>query len=133
MATIGPFIEAMGEPAVLYSRVLGVPRDGESGWPPVTFVADGDFFCPDFDCGDFVCTCIYIMVRELTTIVRDTPQGRITEQRARMYTITPVVIRDRITYTDHYWEIEDVQFTHLLLSAVGYYDCSIIRLHAVPA
>ena len=131
MSTISSFISAMGEPAVLYSRVLGAPRHAESGWPPVTFVADGDFFCPDFDCGDFVCTCIYIMVRELPTIVRDPPQGRITEQRARMYTTSPVVIRDRITYTEHHWEIEDVQFTHLLHSAVGYYDCTIIRLDAV--
>ena len=71
------------------------------------------------------------MIRELSTIVRDTPEGRIEEQRGRMYTASTVAMRDQIIYAGYYWEIEDVQFPHLLLGGVGYYDCAIIRLNAV--
>lgn len=105
----------MGETATLRSRQYGA-RDGESGWPAITFST----------------STIKIMVRELSTIVRDTPEGRIEEQRGRMYTVSPVEMRDQIIYGGYYWEIEDVQFVHMLLGDVGYYDCTVIRLNAVP-
>lgn len=105
----------MGESVTLRSRQYGA-RDGESGWPAITFNT----------------STINIMVRELATIVRDTPEGRIEEQRGRMYTGSTVEMRDQIIYGGYYWEIEDVQFVHVLLGDVGYYDCTIIRLEEVP-
>lgn len=129
MATIGPFIEALGETIYLFRRNLG-PRSAVTGWPSVSFGA-GAFDPDDFDCDDFDCWAdetIYGMVRELGTGIRDTPQGRVMEQRGRLFTTTAVDVRDRINYNGDVWEIEDVQFYHLLLGDLGYYDCSIIRL-----
>lgn len=129
MATIPAFISGMGEDAVYYRRDLDLlSRDAETGWPDVAWVADGDFFCPDFDCGDFVCSCIRVMVRGVNTVVRDTPEGRVTEQRARLYTATEMGTRDRVFYNGYLWEVEDVQFKHVLLTGLGYYDCTLVSL-----
>ena len=135
MSTIIPFINAMGENIAYYPRLYGA-RDAETGWPKITNITVGDFLCGDFDGDDFVLTpCVIIwikaMIRELATIVRDTPEGRLEEQRGRMYTGTAVEMRDRIEYVGYLWEIEDVQFTHVLLGVAGYYDCTLIRLDAV--
>ena len=128
MSTIIPFINAMGETAAILRRELGV-RDAATGWPAVTFTADGDFFCVDFECGDFDCSeCVKAMIRETSTTIRDTPQGRIYEQRARVYLGDEVEMRDRVVLNGLFWEVEDVQFVHNLLSNLGYYDCTLIRL-----
>jgi hypothetical protein len=101
----------MGETVTWRDRQLGA-RDAETRWPAVTWATSE----------------IKVMVREMGTIVRDTPQGRITEQRGRMYTGTAVEMKDQIDYEGYWWEIEDVQFRHPLLGALGYYDCTLIRL-----
>lgn len=120
----------MGENIAYYPRSYGA-RDAETGWPTMTYTMAGDFLCGYFDGDDFVLTpCIKVFIRELGTTVRDTPSGRITEQRGRMFTGTSVNMRDRIEYVGYLWEIEDIQFKHILLTALGYYDCAIVRLEA---
>ena len=114
MATILPFIAGMGESVTWRDRQLGI-RDAETRWPAVTWNP----------------STIKVMVRELATIVRDTPEGRVNEQRGRMYTGTAVEERDQIIYNGYYWEIEDVQFEHVLLGVPGYYNCTIVRLDEV--
>lgn len=114
MATIVPFIIGMGESTTLRSRQLGA-RDAETGWPAVTWNT----------------STIDVMVRKLGQTVRDTPAGRVTETRARLYTGSTVQLRDQVIYDGYYWEVEDVEFRHLLLGATGYYDCTIIRLQSV--
>ena len=101
----------MGEDAIHYSRVLG-GRDPETRWPAVSFNT----------------LTIRVMVKPLMALVRDTPQGRIVESRARLYTGTPVALRDRLIYGGDLWEIEDVRFVHPLLGGLGYYHATIIRL-----
>ena len=115
MLTIPAFISAMGETVTLRSRQYGA-RDAETGWPAITFNTSS----------------IKVFIRELGTTVRDTPDGRITEQRARMYTVSEVEMRDQVIYDGYYWEIEDRQFVHILLTEVGYYDCVLIKLEVVP-
>ena len=130
MSTILPFIASMGENITYYSRTYGA-RDAETGWPEITYTAGGDYFCTDFDGDDFVLSpCIKVMIREMSTIIRDTPAGRVEEQRARMYTGSEVAMRDRIEYVGYTWEIEDVQYKHILLGVPGYYDCAIVRLES---
>lgn len=104
----------MGESVTLRSRNYGA-RDAETGWAAITYTES------DID----------VFIRELGTIVRDTPSGRVTEQRARMFTISEVEMRDQIIYAGFYWEIEDVQFPHNLLGETAYRDCTLIRLEAV--
>lgn len=116
MATVGPFISALGEDAIHYSRTLG-GRDAETRWPVV-----GWNTLP-----------IKVMVKPLAALVRDTPQGRIVESRARLYTGTPVALRDRLIYAGEFWEVEDVRFVHPLLGGLGYYHATIIRLDNIAA
>lgn len=104
----------MGETATWRSRQYGA-RDAETNWPAITWDE----------------STIKAMVRELSTVVRDTASGRVTEQRGRMYTTSPVELRDQVIYNGYYWEIEDVQFKHVLLTELGYYNCTIIRLKQV--
>jgi len=74
---------------------------------------------------------IKVMVKPLMALVRDTPQGRIVESRARLYTATAVALRDRLIYGGELWEVEDVRFVHPLLGGLGYYHATIIRLDDV--
>lgn len=103
----------MGETVTWRSRQYGA-RDGETNWPTMTFNESS----------------IKAMIREQGTSVRDTPSGRITDQRARMFTTTEIQIRDQVVYNGFYWEVEDVQFKHILLSELGYYNCTLIKLYA---
>ena len=104
------FIARMGETATLRSRNLGV-RDAETGWPAVTYTN----------------STINVMVKRLEEVVRDTPAGRVIETRARLYTGSIIQMRDLIIYDSETWEVEDVQFRHILLSATGYYDVTMIK------
>lgn len=114
MATIGPFIAGMGETVTLRARNYGA-RDGETGWPAITFTESS----------------IKAFIRELGTTVRDAPSGRVVEQRARMFTTSVVSMRDQFTYVGYYWEVEDVEFSHMLLGDLGYYNCTLVRLNSV--
>ena len=104
----------MGETVTLHTRNYGA-RDGETGWSAITYTESS----------------IDVFIRELGTVVRDTPAGRITEQRARMFTLSEVEMRDQIVYAGFYWEVEDVQFIHNLLGETAYRDCTLIRLESV--
>lgn len=128
MLTIGAYIQGMGEDAVWLRRVLGA-RDATTGWPTVTWMVGGCFDCDCFDPTCFLCGgTIKIMVDRMSTIPRDTPQGRVVETRAQMYTMAAIHLKDQIVYAGHYWEVEDANFKHLHLSKLGYYDCTLIRL-----
>jgi len=130
MSTIIPFINGMGENIAYYPRTYDA-RDAETNWSTITYTMAGDFLCGHFDGDDFVLTpCIKVMIREMSTITRDTSAGRVEEQRGRMYTGIAVNMRDRIEYAGYVWEIEDVQFKHILLVGLGYYDCTIVRLES---
>lgn len=98
----------------LRSRQYGA-RDSETGWPAITYDESN----------------IDVFIRDLGTIARETPSGLISEQRARMYTISEVKMRDQVIYDDFYWEIEDVPFAHYLLTGIGYYSCGLIKLYEV--
>ena len=111
--SVQALINGMGEIVTHRDRTLGA-RDSETGWPATTWTE----------------TDIKAFIRETGTLVRDTPAGRITEQRARMYTMTAIEMRDQITYGGHYWEVEDVQFYHSLLGVIAYYDATLIKLEA---
>lgn len=128
MATIGPYIEGMGEYAFRLIKTYGA-RNATTGWPDITYEVDGCFHPGCFDCNCFDCAVpFYVMVREMGKTVRDTPQGRLIETRGRMFTIQNLVLKDRVWYDDHVWEVEDVQFHHPWLGEDGYYDCAIIRV-----
>lgn len=135
MATIAPFISGMGETVSLYRRQFDTPRDPTTGWPPVIW-GEGDFDPDDYDCDDFVCEVaveIDVMIKPMGIRIRDTPEGRIFENRARLYTATVLSNRDRISYDGYIWEVEDVQYNHLLLGESGYYHCTIIQLEEPSA
>lgn len=103
----------MGESITWRSRQYGA-RDAETGWPAITWVE----------------STIKAMIRELGPVVREASAGRVTEQRGRMYTTTAVAPRDQVVYAGYYWEVEDAQFRHILLTETGYYDCTLIRLNS---
>ena len=104
------FIARMGETATLRSRVLGV-RDAETEWPLVTY-------------ND---STINVMVKKLGQTPRDTPAGRVVETRARLYTGSAIQMRDLIVYAGETWEVENVQYNHLLYGGTSYYDATIIK------
>lgn len=110
MLTISAFIDGMGETAILYSRTLGA-RNVITGWPNITWASSD----------------IKVMVKRLSVMVRDTPAGTIEEVRARLYTVSFIQMDDKILYDGLYWRVEDVQFKHLLLGNIGYYDATILR------
>ena len=108
MLTAGAFINAMGEIATWRSRQLGA-RDPETGWPAVTW-SDSS---------------INVMVKFLGQTVRDTPIGRVTGLRIRLYTATTLEMKDRVVYNGVTYEVEDEVFDHVLLTQSGYkhYTC----------
>lgn len=103
----------MGESVTLQTRVLGA-RNATTNWPAVTFTT----------------STIKAMVRPMGQTPRDTPEGRIFENRARIYTYSAIVVKDRVTYNGLTWEVEDVQYKHPLLGVTGYYHATIIQLNA---
>lgn len=103
----------MGESVTLQTRALGA-RDAITNWPAVTFTN----------------STIKAMVRPIGQSVRDTPEGRIFENRARLYTYSAISVKDRVTYNGLTWEVEDVQYKHPLLGVAGYYHVTMIQLNA---
>ena len=128
MASIAPYINAMGESVIWWVRHLGA-RDAETEWPAVTWSVGACFDCDCFHPDCFACGGqIKVMVDKVSSLVRDTPQGRLTETKGQMYTAVAVSPRDRVEYSGYMWEVEDAQFKHPHLSLLGYYDCTIVRL-----
>jgi len=109
MLTIGSFISSMGESATHHSRVLGA-RNAITGWPNITWTD----------------STIDVMVKRMSVAVRDAPSGTIEEVRGRLYTLSEIKMDDEVTYDGVRWRVEDVQFKHILLSGLGYYDVGII-------
>lgn len=109
MMTVGAFIDGMGERVILHSRVLGT-RSSVTGWPNI-YWSD---------------STIQVMVKRMSVQVRDTPSGTIEEARARLYTLSEVKMDDEVTYDGVRWRVEDVQFKHILLGGLGYYDVGIL-------
>lgn len=99
----------MGEDAILHTRVLGA-RHPITGWPSVAFVD----------------STIEVMVKRMSVMVRDTTSGTVEEVRGRLYTLSEIHIDDEVTYDGVRWRVEDVQFKHILLSELGYFDCMIL-------
>ena len=106
MATIAPFIRAMGEPATLRTRTLGAPRRAPTQWQTETYAE----------------STIYVIIKELQTREIDAPGGRITEKRLAFYCATALNPMDEINWHGDIYEVESEGTPHYLLGAIGYYN-----------
>jgi hypothetical protein len=105
MATVGPFVSALGESATLHTRVLGA-RNAVTQWPAVTYTD----------------STIKIMIDDIMTRVVDTPAGNVSENVVRGYVGGAVTVNmlDRITYNGKIYEISSVPTIEYLLGSVAF-------------
>jgi len=111
MATVSPFISALGENAIWRSRVLGA-RNAITNWPIETYVESD----------------IKIRMDEISTREHDTAGGRVTEKRAKLFTLADVRAMDQIVYHNETWEVESNPTPIYLLNNIAFYRVIVIAV-----
>lgn len=105
MATVGPFVSALGESATLHTRVLGA-RNAVTQWPAVTYTD----------------STIKIMIDDIQARVVDTPAGSVSENVVRGYVGGAVTVNmlDRITYHSKIYEVLSIATVEYLLGVAAF-------------
>ena len=127
MATIFPFIEAIGETGYIQVRSLGT-RTATTKQPAVTFTV---FNPDDFDCDDFDCaTEIKMFVDETQTSEVTTPSGRVTQKTLIAFVGGAVVVShlDHSVYHDEIFEVTSTPTVEYLLGSAAYKKLALTRL-----
>jgi len=126
MASIGPFINSLGETGYIQTRTLGA-RNPVTNQPAVTFSA---FSPDDFDCDDFDCsTKIKVFIDDIQT--RETTQaaGRATEKILRGYVGGNITVNhlDLFSYHDEVYEVSSTPTIEYLLGEAVYKKIELVR------
>ena len=114
MATITPFINALGEDATIYTRTLGA-RNATTQWPALTWGSG---------------TATKIFVDDIQTRETQTAAGRVTEKIVRGYVPSDaaVVHLDRVVYHGETYEVASVVTTEYLLGDAIYKKIELTRM-----
>lgn len=127
MASISPFIQALGETGYIETRTLGA-RNPVTNQPTVSYTAyDEDDYDPDdFDCA----TETSIFIDDLQTREITTDAGRVTEKTLRGYLPGDASIHhlDRLAYHGETYVVTSVPTVERLLGEPVYIKVELTRV-----
>jgi len=127
MASISPFIQALGETAYIQTRTLGA-RNPVTNQPAVTFTAydPADYDPDDYDCA----TEISILVDDIQTRTTATGAGLVTEKILRGYVGGSVEVNhlDHLTYHDVVYTVTTIPTTEYLHGQPVYKKIELTRM-----
>lgn len=128
MATVAPFINAVGENGFWFRRLLGA-RDAETGWKDVTWEIDGCFDCDCFDPDCFDCA-EYIKILKEEVSLREVEVGgtRFSQRVIKFFTYEDLEKYDRIKYHDEMYEVESITPTFYLLGDKAFQHAVMVQM-----